>query len=115
MDRSHAPPPMNPLWEQFVAESTLPEEDGEAAEVGAPRPPGTWQPRSAEFTMLFPAMAQLLGKASVSSVEMDGKEYQLLSWQQSDGQFSGWLSPSSVSPPNSLFQDHKILLKSFGG
>ena len=65
--------------------------------------------------MLFPAMAQLLGKASVSSVEMDGKEYQLLSWQQSDGQFSGWLSPSPVSPPNSLFQDHKILLKSFGG
>ena len=106
---------MNPLWEQFLVESTLPEEDGEAAIVGEPRPPSSWRPSSAEFTAAFPPMAQLLGKASLSSVEMDGSQYELFAWQQSDGQFSGWLCPAPASPSSSLFQDHRILLKSFGG
>lgn len=106
---------MNSLWEQFLAESILSDEQGEAATVGEARPPGSWHPESAEFTTLFPALAKLLGKASVSSVEMDGKQHQLFTWQQSDGQFSGWLCPVPVSPPSELFQDHKILLKSFGG
>ena len=106
---------MNPLWEQFVVESTLPEEAGEASKVGKPKPPGSWHQESIEFTLLFPALVQLLGKASVSSVEMDENQYQLFSWQQSDDQFSGWLCPTLVSAPSTLFQDHKILLKSFGG
>ena len=106
---------VNPLWEQFLAESILSDEQGEAATVADARPPGSWHPESAEFTTLFPALAKLLGKASVSAVEMDGMEYQLFTWQQSDNQFSGWLSPVPVSTPSLLFEEHKILLKSFGG
>jgi hypothetical protein len=106
---------MNPLWEQFIAESILSDEQGEAAKVGEAQPPGSWHPESAEFTVLFPAMAQLFSKASVSAVEMDGRKHQLISWQQSDAEMAGWLCPTPVSAPSTLFQEHNILLKSFGG
>jgi len=107
---------MNAMWEQFLAESILSDEDGEDAKVGEAQPPGTWRPQSSEFTARFPAMDRLLRTAFVSTVEMHGNKYQLFTWERSDGQISGWLCPLPPSSPGALlFDDHQLLLKSFAG
>ena len=107
---------MNAIWERFLVESSLSDEDGEAAKVGDAKPPGTWRPQAPEFAALFPALDQLLRKAFVSSVGMRGNHYQLFTWERAGGAISGWLCPLPPSDPSPLlFADHKLLLKSFAG
>jgi hypothetical protein len=107
---------VNSYWESFLADSCLSDEDGQAAEVRPALPRGTWAPKSAGFSRLFPVLERLLSRAFLSEMKLRGKRYQLYSWEQPNGDVRGWLSPLSDNNPSlPIHPDHKVLLESFGG
>ncbi len=65
---------------------------------------------------LFPPLAKLLAKASVTDVSVNGVHYQLLAWNSPDADRIGWLC---LPPPENVVcnphEDHRLLLGSFGG
>jgi hypothetical protein len=65
---------------------------------------------------LFPHLADLLAKAAVTDVSVNGRRYELLAWDSPDGDRLGWLClPPSEDVPSNLHDDHKKLLACFGG
>lgn len=65
---------------------------------------------------LFPRLAELLAMATVSDLSINGARYELVAWDSADGDRLGWLClPPSMEPPQTLHEDHRKLLQSFGG
>jgi len=65
---------------------------------------------------LFPPLAKLIARATVTNVIVDRVPYKLLGWELRDGKRCGWLCPlPSKRTPKGVCKDHAILLKSFGG
>jgi hypothetical protein len=65
---------------------------------------------------LFPHLAKLLAMASVTDVSVNGTRYELLGWDSPRGDRLGWLClPPSAHAPQTLHEDHRNLLASFGG
>jgi hypothetical protein len=107
---------MNERWESFLEDVPWFMNRRNHVEVGITQEPGAWAERSADFSRLFPALERLLKKASLTELEIDGKHYELFSWQRQDGRDCAWLSPApSRRAPSSLLQEHQTLLASFGG
>jgi hypothetical protein len=71
---------------------------------------------SSKNEKLFPKLAELLERATVTDVSLKNGRYHLLAWGSSDQRRMGWLCllPSQETP-NNLYSDHKLLLKDFGG
>ena len=71
---------------------------------------------SHKAAQLFPPLAKLIERATVTDVKIDRVPHKLLGWELRDGKRCGWLCPlPSRKPPKSVCEDHAILLKSFGG
>jgi hypothetical protein len=84
-----------------------------AVEVSAARKTRTLSPPVAT---LYPRLAELLAKASITDVSVNGTRYELLGWDSEDGDRLGWLClPPSVNAPKTLHEDHQKLLTCFGG
>ncbi len=106
---------MNEFWESFLTDSLMSDDDGRRARASPAKPPGTWTPKSSEFSVRFPALETVLRRAFVSDVRLGREEFQLFSWRVGDV-FSGWLSPLPSKKRNlALHLGHTILLESFGG
>ena len=107
---------MNRHWEQFIDYVPWLAEPHATTVVGASRPPGAWAPASSEFDQLFPEIHRLLREAFVTSLVIDGAQYELYTWLRRDDASCGWLSPlPSGNPPSLLHPHHRVLLTSFGG
>ena len=106
---------MNPYWQHFLEHLPWFLDRGEIPRVGTPEPPGSWTPHSADFGRLFPDLLPLLRSAIVTPVFVRGLDCRLFTWPSHEG-WRSWLSPLPCpDPPASLFRDHQVLLRSFGG
>ncbi len=65
---------------------------------------------------LFPSLAKLLARALRTDVAVNGARYELFAWDSRDGDRFGWLcEPPATIVPNNLHEDHRALLRFFGG
>lgn len=101
-------------WKAFRQEVTWFVHNRPNARPVASRPPGSWAPRSADFTSLFPELAGLLAEAWLTDVEHLSERWVLYSWE-AGGQWRGWLSPGAGILPAGLHPHHRVLLESFAG
>lgn len=79
------------------------------------RPSGSWVPSSPEFTSLFPVLADLLARATLTEIAFRSESWILFSWDTGRPESRGWLSPGSRSVPSSVHPHHRVLLRSFNG
>jgi hypothetical protein len=108
--------PVNPYWKRFVEELSWLGDQHVTATVGPSEPPGSWTPRSADFTRLFPELSRLLRSAYVAPAVLSDRPYQFFTWVSAGGDVRSWLSPwPPFTTPIGLYRDHKVLLESFGG
>jgi len=84
-----------------------------AVEVSASRKTRTLPPSAAT---LYPRLAELFAKASITDVSVNGTRYELLAWDSLHDDRLGWLClPPSANAPKTLHEDHQKLLTCFGG
>ena len=84
-----------------------------AVEVATRRKTRTLSPLAAT---LFPPLAKLLAMGSVTEVSVNGRQYELVAWDSTNGHRFGWLClRPSANAPQDLHEDHRKLLASFGG
>jgi hypothetical protein len=106
---------VNHHWERFAAGHSW-FVRGHHIEVGELQPAGSWSPAHPAFDGFFPELADLLRRASVTAVVIDDAPHRLFSWHGSQREILAWLSPP---PPRqalpALFEEHQVLLTSFGG
>jgi hypothetical protein len=106
---------LNQYWEEFLEDVSWFLKPSQTAKVGAPQPPGSWRPASADFARLFPELRRILRAAYVTPVAVGRRRYQLYTWTSDAGSHS-WLSPTPwTDPPSFVHPDHQVLLASFGG
>src|SRR5690349_19022466 len=102
-------------WDVFKAAVPWFVRDEQVVRADAARAPGAWQPRSHEFSRLFPRLDSLLRQAHIADITVDDKSFMLFSWAV-DGSASGWLcEPPTDAPPAGVCSAHDVLLRSFGG
>jgi hypothetical protein len=107
---------LNLHWDHFVATVPWILDPDTTVKAGASNPPGHWEAASGVFGQLFPTLEQVLKRAFVASIHLDGSAYVLFTWQRGDGSLCSWLSPApSTNLPTLLHTDHQTLLSSFGG
>jgi len=77
---------------------------------------GSWVPKSVEFGRLFPILNSLLSRSRITPLKISGESWTLFAWGDPDVDLAGWLSPTPLEvPPKGVFQEHRVLLDSFGG
>jgi hypothetical protein len=100
-------------WDAFIESVPWFLDRDAVVEVSGPRKSRTLSPLAAS---LFPPLAKLLAKASVTDVSVNRASYELLAWDSSDGDRLGWLClPPTEDAPRSIYDEHRELLESFGG
>jgi hypothetical protein len=69
------------------------------------------------FTSKYPKLTLLLNQARITELSISNNSYKLYTWDNQEGNTMGWLSPlpSLEQPPSYLHEDHRLLLKYFGG
>lgn len=85
-----------------------------SAKAAPTQPPGAWEPASAKFAKTFPALTRLLKAAWLTPVTAGKKQWQFFTWLNGD-EFLGWQSPMPSTGHKGLFEEHALMLESFGG
>ncbi|MBS2031110.1 MAG: hypothetical protein JST54_24625 [Deltaproteobacteria bacterium] len=101
-------------WRAFLEELPWFLEPGEKAEVNNLRPAGSWS-ADEEFQAMFPVLSDLLRRAELTELTLEGAAHILFTWD-GDTNPQSWLCPSpSSNPPSGLHPAHATLLRFFGG
>lgn len=72
---------------------------------------------SAEFCQYFPKLSELMSKARVLSLLINGCEYKLFSWTTQAGKRCGWMNAYEKKANSNLpfLDEHNLLLNEIGG
>lgn len=104
---------VNRHWDAFADDLFWFVKDRKRIDVSPLSSPGAWSP-SAEFSALFPSLANLLGAAHTSAVSLDDNHFILFSWESRDCVLS-WLARPPAPAADGLYPAHRTLLSEFGG
>jgi hypothetical protein len=100
-------------WDTFISAVPWFLDPDDAVEISAPRKKYGPSPAAAAF---FAPLGELLAKASVTDVLVNGTRYELLAWDSADRGRLGWLCPRPTeNGPHDIHDEHKELLSFFGG
>jgi hypothetical protein len=98
-------------WRDFVNDAPYDAPTG----ITSVAAPGPFIP-SVGFAAAFPRLAALLASARRMMVSTSTGEFFLYGWSDGEGRSLGWLSPApSARPAGDLLEDHRLMLRQFGG